>query len=114
MKEGGTAVAFRLPINFGFIPAAWIQQESTSVFVTGHMQTRFHRLANSWELSAHRQLLGKSWPRCMRRKHPQAAQSKTLLGLELGKAMAEAGSALAIDLVFICDICFYLSPSKPP
>lgn len=56
-----------------------------------------------------------SWPRCMRRKYPQAAQSKTkLLGLELGKAMAEAGSALAIDLVFICDICFYLSPSKPP
>lgn len=51
-------MAFRLPINFGFVPAAWIQQESTSVFVTGHMQTRFHRLANSWELSAHRQLLG--------------------------------------------------------
>lgn len=104
VKEGGTAVASRLPINFGFVPAVWMHQENTSVFVTGHMQTRFHRLANSWELSAHRQLLGKSWPRCTRRKHPQTGQSKTLLGLELGKAMAEAGSAPGMDLVFICDI----------
>lgn len=86
MKEGGTAVAFRLPINFGFIPAAWIQQESTSVFVTGHMQTRFHRLANSWELSAHRQLLGKSWPRCMRRKCPQGSSKQNTAGLRTGQS----------------------------
>lgn len=92
-------MAFRLPTNFGFVSGVWIKQENTSLFMTGHTQTRFHRLANPWKLSAHRQLLGKSWSRCLRRKHPQAAQSKTLLGLELGKAVAEAGRALGTELL---------------
>lgn len=54
VKEGGTAMALRLLINFGSVPAAWIEQETTSLLVTGHTETRFHRLTNPWKLSAHR------------------------------------------------------------
>lgn len=50
VKEGRTAMAFRLLINFGFVPAVWIQQENTSTLPIFHRQTNFHRLVNSWKL----------------------------------------------------------------
>lgn len=70
----------------------------------------------SLEIICTQELLGKSWSRCLRRKYPRAAQSKTLLGVELGKAIAGAGSALDMDLLSstICDIQLLLFSIKTP
>lgn len=53
---------------------------------------------------------GKELVKMPEKEEPQAAQSRTRLGLELGKAVAEAGRALGMDFISstICDI--YLLP----
>lgn len=59
VKEGRTAVAFRFPINFGFVPAVWIKQENTTMLVTFQHSGKISQAVNSWKLFCTQRTSGK-------------------------------------------------------
>lgn len=86
MKEGGTAVAFRLPINFGFVPAAWIQQESTSVFMTGHNADKISQACKFLGIICTQATSGKELAKMHEKEAPTGSSKQNTAGLRTGQS----------------------------